>query len=66
MSLLSRMRGVFPPGLDPAPSPVTAEKDEAVAIARRIIQSGGNVSVTEGKVMARQLLRALALPVSAP
>lgn len=43
-------------------SPASAEKDEAIAIARRILNSGGNVSVTEARVLSRQLLRSLALP----
>jgi hypothetical protein len=49
------------PGSDVEKAPATAEKDEAVAIARRILNSGGSMTATEAQILSRQLLRALAL-----
>lgn len=42
-------------------SPQQAEKDEAIAIARRILNSGGAVTAIESQILSRQFLRALAL-----
>jgi hypothetical protein len=57
MNVLSRMW----PGSDVEKAPATAEKDEAVAIARRVLNSGGSMTATEAQILSRQLLRALAL-----
>lgn len=42
-------------------SPAQREKDESVAIARRVLQNNSGVTREESTIMARQLLRALAL-----
>jgi hypothetical protein len=49
------------PGTWVEKAPATAEKDEAIAIARRILNSGGDVTATEAHILSQQLLRALAL-----
>ena len=43
-------------------SPTQREKDDSVAIARRVLQNDSGVTRSEAQVLARQLLRALALP----
>lgn len=62
MSITSAMKQMFS-GTEIEKAPATAEKDEAIAIARRILSSGGAVGTTEAQILARQLLRVLALRV---
>jgi len=45
----------------PERSPVQAEKDDAIALARRVIQNDSGLTRAEAMVVSRQLLRALAL-----
>lgn len=46
---------------EPAQSPVQAEKDQAIALARRVIQNDSGLTRDEARAVSRQLLRALAL-----
>jgi hypothetical protein len=39
-----------------------AEKDQAIEIARNALNDATSISMVEARIMARQLLRALALP----
>jgi len=45
----------------PERSPVQNEKDNAVALARRVLQNDSGLTPEEARIVSRQLLRALAL-----
>lgn len=44
-----------------AQSPQSQEKDQSIAIARRVMRGGEVLGLAEARIVCRQLLRALAL-----
>jgi hypothetical protein len=65
MSLVAAVRGMMHGHAHIERSPASAEKDEAIAIARHALTSGQQLTGIEGRILARQLMRALGLSAEA-